>query len=220
MIGLVAAGALAGSSVGVGLAGGLDLPGPDAGEFGLAPALYVPVVVGLSPAAGLRVTVHASGGKGTDEVSWAESVNGADARIGTRSELALVLAAMATIGPDLQLPSGGPVAAYFGAEIGGGVAAVYHDFGGPTAFLIDPEQNDLEDTGNIDPYTMSPVLASDLHVGVRSTGDRAGFWSELGYGSAWIGRAPLKKSLPAADARREGLAWNPVRLGVGVVFPL
>jgi hypothetical protein len=220
MIALFAATATAGTSVGVGLSGGFDLPGPDGGDFGIAPGLYVPILVGLSPAAGLRITVSATGGPGTDEVSWAESVNGTETRIATASDFALVLTALATIGPDVAIPSDGPVEAYFGAEVGGGLAGVYHSLGGPTAFLIDPAQNDLEDPGNIDPYTFSPVLASDLHVGARSTGEGVGWWAEAGYGSAWIGSAPLKKSLPAADARREGIGWNPLRLGVGVSFAL
>jgi hypothetical protein len=221
VIALLAAGSWAGSTLGVGLAGGFDLPGPDGGEFGIAPGLYVPVVVGLSPQAGLRITARFEGGPGTDEVSWAESVNGTPSRIVTGSDFALVLSAIATIGPDLEIPTGGPVAPYFGAEIGGGVAGVYHSLGGPTAFLIDPAQNDLEDPGNIDPYTVSPVLASDLHFGARSTSDEGlGWWAELGYDSTWIGAAPLKKSLPVADARREGIGWNPIRIGVGISFAL
>ncbi len=220
MIGLLAAASFAGSTFGVGGAAGFDLPGPDAGAFGIAPALYVPVVAGLTPAAGLRFTVRLEGGPGTDQVSWAESVDGTAARIVSASEFALVLTAIATVGPDIQIPVSGSVAPYFGAEVGGGVAAVYHSLGGPTAFLIDPQQNDLDDPGNIDPYTLSPVLASDLHFGTRSTGDGLGWWAEVGYGSAWLGSAPLRKSLPIADARRQAIGWNPVRVGVGVAFAL
>ncbi len=222
MIALLAAAALAGDTrLGVGLSGGFDLPGPaaDAGDFGFAPGLWIPVTVPLGEWAGLRVTVRADLGTGTDRVSWQETVGGEPVRLSDSSGFAMVVAAAATVGPEITFPVKGAVKPYLGAELGPGVAGTWHSLGGTTAHLMDPVENDLSDPGNIDPYTLQPVLATDVHFGVRG-GESLGWWVEAGLGSAWLGAAALAKSTAGLDAQRDGFTWDPARIGAGVSFPL
>ena len=57
-----------------------------------------------------------------------------------------------TAGFDVVVPGDLPVSPYVGAVCGAWIAN-YHSLGGDTQVLLDPSQNDLDDPGNVDPYT-------------------------------------------------------------------
>lgn len=209
--------------VGVGAALSMDLPdrvSSDYARFGPGPSLQIPIRVGFSEHAYLRSTLRADLGIGSDRVTWALDVDGEQIRVGSDEHWAMFTAAGLTLGPEIALPLDAPVVPVIGAEAGGAWVGTYHSFGGDTAVLLDPAQNDLQSSGNIDPFTSQLAFLTDVHAGVASTGEGVGFWGELGYSMAFLGASPLKKSPKELDARREAYGWNAARLGVGVRFSL
>lgn len=131
----------------------------------------------------------------------------------------MLAAAGLTAGPELVLAPDATIRPTLGAELGGAWVATYHSFDDSTAFLMDPQLNDLQNSGNVDPYTTQLALLTDVHVGV-TTGDQVGLWSEVGYANAFVRDAPLKKTLTEYDARRSAFGWNSLRLALGVRFSL
>ncbi len=207
--------------VGAGLAKDLgDRVSRDYARFGLGPNLLVPVRVALSPHAAVRATARAELGVGSDRVTWVRDIDGRDVRVGSDDHWAMVAAGGLTVGPELRLPVDGPVAPVLGAEAGAAWIGTYHSFSGESAVILDPKQNDLDDPGNVDPFTTNLTVLSDVHAGVVSTGDGPGFWAEVGYAAAYVRGAGLRKSVGALDARREAYGWNPLRVAAGVRIPL
>lgn len=209
--------------VGVGAALAIDMPDRVSAEyakFGPGPSLQIPVRIGLSDYARLRSTLRADLGIGSDRVSWALEIDGTERRLGSDDHWAMFTAAGLTVGPEIVIPVDGPIAPYLGAEAGGAWIGTYHSFGGDTAVLLDPNQNDLNDPGNVDPFTTQLAFLTDTHVGFTLGDEGVGFWTELGYSMAFVGASSLKKSRAELDARREAYGWNPVRLGAGVRFSL
>ena len=210
------------SSIGVGLALSSDLPDPVSGDyarFGPGPSLQIPVRVGLAPAANVRATVRADLGTGSDRVTWEQSAGGETHRFYDDDHFAALVAAGATVGPELVFPTSGAVKPTLGAEVGVAWVGTYHALSGPTAILVDPSQNDVNSEGNIDPYSSQAVFLTDVHGGILTEGT-VGFFAELGYSMAYLGASELKKTPPALKAQREAYGWNAARVGVGVLFAL
>ena len=208
--------------VGVGAAISMDLPdkvSADYAKFGPGPSLQIPFRIGFTDHARLRSTLRADIGVGSDRVTWGLEVDGTEVRVGSDDHWAMFAAAGLTIGPEFSLPVDGPVVPYIGAEAGGAWVGTYHSFGGDTAVLLDPDQNDLESTGNVDPFTTQLAFLTDAHLGIAGGGD-TGWWAELGYSAAFLGAADLQKSQADLGARREAYGWNAARLGAGVRFSL
>jgi hypothetical protein len=191
-------------------------------DFGPGPALFVPVRYSLSDRAFFRATLRADAGWGNDRVTWAQTVDGTDYRYYSDTHWSMLLGTALTIGADAKL-SGGEIAPYLGAELGPARVTTYHSFGPETgtSALLDPEQNELDNSNNVDPFTAQMTLLTDLHLGVMKQGDSGpGFWGELGYHLAYLKEAPLRKTPAAIDATREAYDWNAIRLAAGVSFPL
>ena len=221
-IAVLAASSARAEEVRVGVAATLatDLPDPVSGEyarFGPGPGVQVPVWVELAPWALLRATVRGDLGVGSDRVSWKREIDGEPVRFYDDEQFAMFVAGGLTLGPEVVFPMNGAVTPYLGAEAGGAWVGTYHSFGGPTALLIALDQNDLQDAGNVDPYTSQLTVLTEVHIGLGlGTDDR--YWAELGYSAAWLGASDLRKSPPALAARRAPWGWNAIRLGVGVRF--
>ncbi|NCG18521.1 MAG: hypothetical protein GWP91_05865 [Rhodobacterales bacterium] len=208
--------------LGLGAGVGIDLPDAVSKEhtsFGPGPGLVVPLKIGLTDYASLRITGRADVAFGTDRVSWAVQVDGAPARLYSDGHWAMLAGAALTAGPEIVFPVEGAIRPYLGVEAGPTWVATYHSFSGTTQLLLDPSENDLTDPNNIDPFTAQLGLLTDAHVGI-STGDAVGLWSEVGYSVAWVQAASLNKSAAGLDARREAFGWNALRLGLGVRFSL
>ena len=209
--------------VGVGVALAMDLPDASSAEyanFGPGPSLQIPVRIGLSEHARIRSTLRADLGIGSDRVTWALDVDGEQIRLRSDDHWAMFAAAGLTVGPEISLPVDGPVSPYLGAEAGGAWVGTYHSFGGETAVLLDPQENDLNDPGNVDPFTTQLAFLTDAHAGISVGDEGVGFWAELGYSMAFLPAAELQKSPTNLDARREAYGWNPFRIGAGVKFAL
>ena len=208
--------------LGVGAGVGIDLPdavSKDHTSFGPGLGLAIPVKIGVTDYASLRITGRADVAFGTDRVSWAVEVDGAPVRLYSDGHWAMLAGAALTAGPEVIFPVDGAIRPYLGAEAGPTWVATYHSFGETTQLLLDSPENDLTDPNNVDPFTSQLALLTDAHVGI-STGDAVGLWSEVGYSVAWIPEAALNKSPAGLDARREAFGWNALRLGVGVRFSL
>lgn len=209
--------------LGVGAALALDLPdraSKDYASFGPGPSLLVPLRVGLTEHARLRSTLRADLGFGSDRVTWGVEVDGQQLRVASEDHWAMLAAAGLTVGPEVSLPVSGPVVPYLGAELGAAWVGTYHAFGPDAAILLDPDQNELDNPKNVDPYTTQLALLTDLHAGVSlGAGDGVGGWAELGYSAAYLGARTLNKSPAEIDARREAYGWNPLRLAAGVRIP-
>lgn len=206
--------------IGMGLGASLDLPDRAGDHTRLGPGvgLDVPVRWPLTSHAALRARARLDfGGIGTDRVSWALPVDGELVRFHAQGHWALLLAAGATVGPELTVPLDAPVQPY--ASVGMGVTwlGTYHSFGGDTAHLLDPARNDLDDPRNVDPYTSQVALLTEAGIGLRTAGPLR-IWCEIGYSNAWVAARPLAKSPPDLHARREAYGWNAARLGAGVAW--
>lgn len=207
----------------VGLGAGVSLDLPDRGgptRLGPGAGLEIPVRLPLTPHASLRARARLDyGGAGHDRVSWAVPVDGELVRFHHDDHFTLLLAAGATVGPELTIPLDAPVQPY--VAVGAGLAwlGTYHSFGGDTAHLLDPAQNDLDDPTNIDPYTSQLAVLTEAGVGLRTTG-RTRLWGELGYTNAWAAARPLARTPAELDARREPYGWNALRVAAGVAWSL
>lgn len=209
--------------LGVGAALALDMPdrtSKDYARFGPGPSLQIPVRVGLSDYARLRSTLRADFGFGSDRVTWGLEVDGVPLRMASDDHWAMLAAAGLTVGPEVVLPLSGSVRPYLGAEAGGAWVGTYHAFGPEAEILLDPEQNELDNPKNVDPYTTQLAFLTDLHLGATVGTEGVGGWFELGYSAAFLGARPLNKAPESLDAQREAYGWNPIRLAAGVRIPL
>lgn len=209
-------------SIGFGAALAMDLPDPvskDYARFGPGPSVQIPVRWSVAPNANIRVNARADMGTGSDRVTWARHINGEEVRFYAEDHWAMLLAGGLTAGPELLLPVGGGLAPYLGAGAGVAWVGTYHALGTESDMLLDPAQNDLQDPGNVDPYTSQAAFLTDLTLGATTRGDTA-LWFEAGYSNAWVGARRLTKTIPEFDARREAYGWNAARVGLGVAFTL
>jgi len=222
---LVPAPALA-TDVSVGAQAGvsIDLPDPTSSDhtaFSPGPSLTVPVRVGLAPGAYLRAALRADMGVGSDRVSWAASRGGEDVRIASSDHWAMLTAASLVVGLEGRIEDELPVEPLLGFGVGGAWVATWHSFGPSddgtdTTFLLDPEQNDLNDPNNRDPYAMSFTPMVDVYVGgALPLSDALEVGLEIGYSVAFLPDAALQSAPPDIDARRDAFGWNALRIQVG-----
>lgn len=202
---------------------GWDLPDaalPEGAVFDPGPALTLPIRRTLSPGADVRATVELWGATGRDTVAWTERVEGQDVRFVSDAHWSLATAARLGVGPEIALLPGRRVGPYVGADAGVAVVGSWHSFGGDTQALLDPAANDLDDPGNVDPYTLQAVPAAGATLGMRvGSPGRLAWEIELGYTVAFLPSAPLRKTPPALEASRSAYALDVMRLGLGVSIP-
>lgn len=188
-------------------------------RFGPGPSLQVPIRYALADKAWIRATVRADAGWGTDRVTWGQTVDGEEVRFYSTGHWAMLLGTALTVGGDAGLPGNLPL--YVGAEAGPAWVTTYHSLGGETQLLLDPSQNDLDSSKNLDPFTAQAALLTDLHAGALvPMSDGMKLWVETGYSLAFIAPRALNKTPEALDARREAYGWNALRLGLGVSLAL
>jgi hypothetical protein len=210
-------------SVGAIVAVSADLPdasSKDYVRFGAGPSLQVPIRLELTKVATIRATLRSDFSMGQDRLSWAETVDGIEYRFYDDDHRAFLSVTSFTIGPELYAPIESPVIPYFGAEAGGAIVGTYHSLGGEqyaaTQVLLDPDQNDLSNPRNLDPFTSQMVFVTDFHVGGRiGVSERLAVYVETGYSVAFVAAHPLRKTPEALNAMREAYGWNAFRGGVG-----
>lgn len=221
-------------SIGVGAGVAFDLPDRastlQAGDpvrtvrtgFGPGPLLRIPFRWQVAPLARVRVDADLSLATGQDVVTWTQQIDGEPVDFFDADHFTMALSAGLSVGADLFVPVGDAlIAPYLGADLGGGWMGVYHSFGGRTQVLLDPEQNDLENPNNVDPYTSQAVFLSELHAGAEvAAGTGLAVWLEAGYSVAFVPARDLKKTPTGLNARREPFGYNAVRIAVGLNFSL
>jgi hypothetical protein len=224
-----AAAARAGS-LGLGLAFVQDLPDAADGDsalIGPGISLQVPVRIELTSNANIRVggrLDHAGGGlqrgdgcKSLDVVSWDVGFQQGEAiRAGEYADCGWLVAGGVTVGPEVVVPVSGVFRPFLGGGLGPAAVANFHDIG--RTELMGP-QNDLTNPNNLDPWTLRGVLLIDAAAGLM-VGDKVSGWAEVGYSTAWVGRARMHRSFEPLNVSREPYSWNALRLGAGIAFPL
>jgi hypothetical protein len=210
--------------VGVGVAMAADLPdkvSKEYAKFGPGPSLQIPFRYQVAPLARFRASARFDLGVGSNRVHWEQEVNGEDVTLYSDDHWAMFVAGGLSVGADFLLPVDSPLIPYLGAE--GGVAWVgnYHSFSGSTQVLLDPEQNDLDDSSNIDPWTGQLTLLTEVHLGGDfALSEGLDLWVETGYSVAFLNARELRKTPEELNATRDPWGWNTLRIGAGVVFAL
>lgn len=211
-------------SVGVGLSVVADLPDTASGDhtrFRPGPGLALPLRYQLAPLARIRITPRLDLETGTDRVRWEQEIDGEPTSLYADGHWAALFGVSLSAGADLLLPLDLPVAPYLGAELGVASVTTWHSLGGVTQPLLDPEQNDLENPRNVDPYTTQATFLTELHAGADlPVSDRLAIWIETGYSVAFLNARPLRKTPPELKATRDPYGWNAFRIGGGIVFRL
>lgn len=214
-------------SLGVTLGGALDLPDKASGDhtrFGPAGTLSIPVRVELAPSAWFVARLRADVGTGHDRVSWLQPAGEDAPRLAASEHWAMLGAGGLTLGLEGRVPTDGSLRPFAGFGVGGAFVGTWHSFGVSdsgvdTTVLLDPEQNDLSDPNNVDPYATGITLLTDIYGGVAvPASDTVEVTAEIGYSVAFLPSAELKKATPGIDARRDAFGWNTLRLQVGASF--
>lgn len=210
-------------SLGVGVALAIDLPDPaskGSARFVPGPSLWVPFRWTVVPLARARLDLRADlAPGGTDTVRWTEEVDGEPVEVHSTGHFAMFVAVGLSAGVDFLIPVKGKVAPYLGADLGVAWVGTFHSFEGATRPLLDPDQNDLDDPGNLDPYTTQWAPLTDLHGGVDvPLSEGVALWVETGYSVAFLNARDLRKTPPELDATRDPYGWNAFRIGTGVSF--
>ena len=215
--------AAAGSELEFGV--GLDLTSDigDAGldqgaaDLGMGLALRGPVRWVPHPLVSIRADPFFSFNRGQDRVEWSQF--GGAVSYASEDHWTMLTQLGVMVGPEISPWSVAKLAPYAGSTIGLSWARHWHSFKGPSAVLLDPSTNDVQSGGNIDPYTDQLAPSVGLHAGVRIHDWLPfAFEAELGYNVAFMRRARLKNARPALSAHRTAYGFNPLRLGVNLVF--
>ena len=200
------------SSLGIGVAVVKDLPDTLDTEvparFGVGGALLVPIRFDLTPAAALRTTLRIDASKGDDHVTW----NAGNGRIGEAPAWAAFVSTAATVGPEVRFALDGPIVPYVAGEVGLALVHTFHNIERPE--LILPEHR--ASPKSLDPYGRKGALIADVALGAAA----GPTWFELGYTSAFVGDADLRRSEQSLELQHAAYAWNALRLTFGLTIPL
>lgn len=215
------------ASVGVLAGTAIDMPDKVSGgatRFNPGGSLAIPVRFRIGEAAYLRASVRLDAATGHDQVTWNAVAGERTVRMSSRDHWAMLGAAAFTIGGEARVPADWAVLPYGGASIGGTWVGTWHSFGVSesgvdTRVLLDPSQNDLNDSNNIDPWAGGFAILAELHIGAAvPVSDSVELVLETGYSVAYLPEADLNKAPPNLQARRSAFGWNPIRIQAGVAF--
>jgi hypothetical protein len=199
-------------AVGGGAAVQFDLPDRAGGAgLGAGPALHVPVLVGLGPAAALRFVPEVSFGWGAGRVSWDDPSGVRYVDDGAQ----LVVAGVGLgIGAEARLPVE-VVRPYFGATLGLGWYGTWYGLDGAAAAALVPAD------AQVGPRVGGVVPSGALALGLRpELAERVALQVETGYSVAFLGARGLTGAIDGVDARREAVGLNAIRFGLGLLFSL
>ena len=207
--------------VGAGVDISADLPdgGLDQGDaqMGAGVTLRAPMRWTPHPAVAVRAEPFVGVHGGQDRVEWAQY--GGSVSFASEDHWTLLSQVGFRFGPEFSPFDGTPFQPYIGSSLGLFWARHWHSFQGASAVLLDPETNDVNSGGNIDPYSDQVAPSVGAHIGVRFH-ELLPFAieAELGYNVAFMSEASLSGARPALNAVRTAYGFNPVRIGVNAVF--
>lgn len=226
---LLATAAQAGTtSFGVGLGFMADLPDAAKGNtnFG-GPTLSLPLRIGVSSAARIRIEPRADIGMGSNFVSWAGPGmwEGEPYRLSSEEHWAMLTSAQLLVGVEADAPINSEVKPYFGGAIGLAWVGTWHSFGDESntgILLSDYSEEERSNSSTIEPNTQDLVPITDLEAGVRMPLGDSGMKLDLGlgYSFAFLGEKRLSRTPDELDATRGAYGWNAIRVGAGIEFEL
>ncbi|MBN2797994.1 MAG: hypothetical protein JXX28_02490 [Deltaproteobacteria bacterium] len=200
------------------------VPLPEGGEptrFGPGLSLGIPLRLDLTEGVRLRLDGRFDLAAGSDRITWGEPINGEEVRFWDSDHPSYLVGGALLVGVEAYVPSDLPFTPYLGGGVGMAWIGTYHSFHESTAKLMDPEQNDLNDANNIDPYTSQLRPLSELVLGARRPLSEASALNlEVGYALAFLPASDLHGTLAAYNARREAYSWNAIRLALGFTVAL
>lgn len=197
-------------AIGLGLAATKDLPDAsnDHTVFDVGPALQIPVRIGLSSHANLRINLRADFATGADQVTWdAGIIDSQSYRFVDDDHPAFLIAGAASLGAEVVLPVEGGLRPYFGAGLGLAYVRTHHDLGGRARELF------LDEEG-FEPWTQQVAPMSDFNLGFL-TGGSFQLWVELGYSTSFLPEAALVNADEELAGTRSAYVWNALRGGLG-----
>lgn len=215
------------TSVGVLAGGTFDLPDRASGgytRFNPGGGLAVPVRIRVGESSFVRASMRLDSATGNDRVTWDATAGDQRVRLSSRDHWTLLTAAALTVGGEVRAPTDWAVLPFGGASLGGTWVGTWHSFGQSdegvdTTSLLDPEQNELTDPNNIDPWAGGFAVLAEVHLGAAvPVSDGLELLLETGYSVAFLPEADLNKAPPSANARRSAFGWNPLRVQVGLAF--
>ncbi len=216
------------NSFGIGLGFAADLPDAAKGNTSFGGAtLSLPVRIGVSSGARIRIEPRADIGFGSNFVSWQGpgAWQGEPYRFSSEEHWAMLTSGQLLVGAEADAPINSDVKPYFGAALGLAWVGTWHSFGDETGtgvLLSDYTEEERANSGTIEPNTQDIVPITDLEAGVRMPLGSSGTALDLGlgYSFAFLGEKRLSRTPDALDATRGAYGWNAIRVGVGVQFEL
>ena len=181
----------------------------------------MPVSIALNDGFAIRLNPRLTFATGTDRIHWDVPIDGEPVLFFADDQKAFLTAASLLVGPEGRVAISDTLLFRLGVGIGPSWVGTFHSLTENAQVVFDPDQNDLMNTANIDPYTSQFVVSTDLYTGVSfgmTEGLSLSF--ELGYSPTYVGEAVLKKGLAELNPRRAAYGWNPLRAGVGIQFSL
>jgi hypothetical protein len=218
---LLSGAAQAATELGFGLQTGVDLSDAvfddERAEFGLGGGFRIPWRRALADGVWVRTTLAGHLASGTDRVEWKDQGK----LWFSDDHRAFVTALDLMVGPELGGQISDDVAWRAGADVGVSRLNTWHSFGADAVVLLDPEQNNLYNSRNIDPYTGQWGAVAGIHsAGLFSVKPGVAIELEAGYRVSFVKEAPLRKTPEELDAIRVAFGLNLVQIGVGMVFAL
>lgn len=108
---------------------------------------------------------------------------------------------------------------YLGAGPGLFLNFVFPNIPGEDAELIYNSYNDLNNSFNIDPFSLNLEIGFDGYLGINfKVQDAMHLNLEVAYQGAWMPEAPLYKATDGSDARRAAYYYGALKIGSGLIF--
>jgi len=220
MIPLALAGLAAAAEIWVGAGGQRDLTDrlgdeADSASFAVGPVVFGDVRLEMAPVVDLRSGLSLTTAAGQDRVTWLAG----ETRLVSDEHYTRLTAGRLHVGPELSVDVGGRLRPYFGSLLGLAWVQTWHSFDSRMLALYDPEKNDLDSEGNIDPFASQVAPVVEVLAGVGIGEPPLAIRVEVGYSVSFLREVELRKSASDAGSLRTAYVFNPLRIGISISLP-
>ena len=127
----------------------------------------------------------------------------------------MVVGVAGTVGFDVMVPGDLPIRPYLGNGVGGAWVGTITP-SEASQLLLDPNQNELDNTSNVDPIRDNSLVGQNC-IWVQKT-SVTDFSSSNSGTDGLLGRISPKETPEAIKAQREAYGWNALDLSLGLGF--